>query len=470
MRDRRPGRLPRPGRLRPPGDGRRRAPSCRPTSSTRSARSTASPASPATGCATSSRTARSTTPRWSTSGRPTRSPTRSRPTPADLPLLGLPGSALRAAAAARLGRRSSPRRSPTGPTPPTAGCVPRIAARRRAHRPGRGRRPGAARWSTTGAAQSLCLHGDTPGAVELARRVRGRAGRGRRGRAPVQLTAMRVLPYGDRAVLVEVDGPPVALRAALAASRSPAIDELVPAARTVLVRFDPRPDRARPRSAAAIDGRRGRSTAGADRDRRRLVTLAGALRRRRPGRRRRARPAARSTRSIAPPPRGRVHGRVLRLRARLRLPHRPRPDACRCRGSTTPAHRGAGRLGRDRRRVHRGLPARRPPAAGGCSGAPTRRCGISTRPEPALLTPGTRVRFEAAAMIEIVRTGGPARRSRTSAGPATPTSASAGPARPTAARCGWPTGSSATRPGAAAIEMTLGGLAFVARPGGDGRR
>jgi 5-oxoprolinase (ATP-hydrolysing) subunit B len=49
---------------------------------------------------------------------------------------------------------------------------------------------------------------------------------------------MRVLPYGDRAVLVEVDGPPVRWRAGLLGIAG--VDEVVPAARTVLVRFDPR--------------------------------------------------------------------------------------------------------------------------------------------------------------------------------------------------------------------------------------
>jgi KipI family sensor histidine kinase inhibitor len=56
---------------------------------------------------------------------------------------------------------------------------------------------------------------------------------------------MRTLPYGDRAVLVEVDGPPISLRDALTAADVVGIDELVPAARTLLVRYDPqRVDRA----------------------------------------------------------------------------------------------------------------------------------------------------------------------------------------------------------------------------------
>lgn len=51
----------------------------------------------------------------------------------------------------------------------------------------------------------------------------------------------RVLPYGERAVLVEVDDgdEAMALHAALAAADVAGVTELVPAARTVLVRFDP---------------------------------------------------------------------------------------------------------------------------------------------------------------------------------------------------------------------------------------
>ncbi len=51
----------------------------------------------------------------------------------------------------------------------------------------------------------------------------------------------RVLPYGERAVLVEVDDGDEAmgLHSALAAAGLSGVEELVPAARTVLVRFDP---------------------------------------------------------------------------------------------------------------------------------------------------------------------------------------------------------------------------------------
>lgn len=53
---------------------------------------------------------------------------------------------------------------------------------------------------------------------------------------------MKVRPFGDQAVLAEVDGidAVLGLYAALAESRPPGITELVPAARTLLVRFNPR--------------------------------------------------------------------------------------------------------------------------------------------------------------------------------------------------------------------------------------
>ncbi|MCW2604219.1 MAG: allophanate hydrolase subunit 1 [Pseudonocardiales bacterium] len=53
---------------------------------------------------------------------------------------------------------------------------------------------------------------------------------------------MRALPYGDRAVLLELaDAEAVAaLAAALLDGRPDGVEEIVPAARTILVRFDPR--------------------------------------------------------------------------------------------------------------------------------------------------------------------------------------------------------------------------------------
>ncbi|TAM92610.1 MAG: allophanate hydrolase subunit 1, partial [Jatrophihabitans sp.] len=47
---------------------------------------------------------------------------------------------------------------------------------------------------------------------------------------------MRLLPYGDRAVLLELDDP---LSVAPALRGAPGVVEVVPGARTVLVRFDP---------------------------------------------------------------------------------------------------------------------------------------------------------------------------------------------------------------------------------------
>ena len=52
---------------------------------------------------------------------------------------------------------------------------------------------------------------------------------------------MRVLPYGDQALLVELDPEldPLGLLAAVRAAALPGVGELVPAARTLLIRFDP---------------------------------------------------------------------------------------------------------------------------------------------------------------------------------------------------------------------------------------
>ena len=82
--------------------------------------------------------------------------------------------------------------------------------------------------------------------------------------------APTVLPCGDRALLVEVpDGGDVAgLAAALARSPLPGQEELVPAARTVLVRLDRTPTE---RDVAAL--RRLRPAAGADRGREGEVVL-----------------------------------------------------------------------------------------------------------------------------------------------------------------------------------------------------
>lgn len=50
---------------------------------------------------------------------------------------------------------------------------------------------------------------------------------------------MRLLPYGERAVLVEVEDAATVLGLCAAVSRAAGVLEAVPAARTLLVRFDP---------------------------------------------------------------------------------------------------------------------------------------------------------------------------------------------------------------------------------------
>ena len=56
---------------------------------------------------------------------------------------------------------------------------------------------------------------------------------------------MRVLPYGERAVLIEVDTSAAALHLHTGLGELSGVIETVPAARTVLVTFDERTDRAR---------------------------------------------------------------------------------------------------------------------------------------------------------------------------------------------------------------------------------
>ena len=91
--------------------------------------------------------------------------------------------------------RPARRASATGPTGPTAGWSSRGAARRRADRPGGGGRAGAQPGPRRGGGRrrrvltlwvdTLCIHGDSPGAVAIADRgPPGHGGRGdRRGRA-----------------------------------------------------------------------------------------------------------------------------------------------------------------------------------------------------------------------------------------------------------------------------------------------
>ena len=86
------------------------------------------------------------------------------------------------------------------------------------------------------AARSICIHGDTPGAVGLARAVRCRA-RGRRRRdPPLHGLTMRVLPMGRRALLIdEIGEHPVHWALGFDALHLDGVVDVVPAARTVLV-------------------------------------------------------------------------------------------------------------------------------------------------------------------------------------------------------------------------------------------
>ena len=138
--------------------------------------------------------------RWSTRS--------SRVDPA-LPVLGLAGSPLlRPAARGRAARGARGLRRPgvharrarwsraasrapcctTRPRWPSACCG--LA------RDGRGRRPSTAARSTV-AAESICVHGDTPGAVAMAAAVRGAARRRPASRWAVRVTPCAILPLGD---------------------------------------------------------------------------------------------------------------------------------------------------------------------------------------------------------------------------------------------------------------------------------
>ncbi len=79
-----------------------------------------------------------------------------------------------------------------------------VVAACRCHR----HRAAASRQSTARAvdldARSICIHGDTPGAVALARAVQvGARARGRSASSPSRGDAMRILPMGPHAVLIE---------------------------------------------------------------------------------------------------------------------------------------------------------------------------------------------------------------------------------------------------------------------------
>nr|BFE68788.1 hypothetical protein GCM10020092_020890 [Actinoplanes digitatis] len=91
-------------------------------------------------------------------------------------------------------------------------------------------------------ADSICVHGDSPGAVEMARAVHDALAGSRRGDRRLRgRGVMRFLRCGREAVLVEVDDLPAALSlyAALRSASLHGVVDLVPAARTVLIHLDP---------------------------------------------------------------------------------------------------------------------------------------------------------------------------------------------------------------------------------------
>ena len=190
--------------------------------------------------------------------------------------------------------------------------------------------------------------------------------------------ALELRPCGRRAVLAEVaDSAAARSLAACARAARVSADEVVPGARTVL--FDGVPDAAAlDRAAGRLDAR-GRARAGrAGRGPGQSTTAPDLERRRRAlgDRRRRRR---------GPAHRDRVRLGVLRVRARAS------PTWPGCRRSyavprlDTPARQGPGRLGRAGRAPGAASTRPRRRAAGGCSAAPTARCGTPPASEPALL-------------------------------------------------------------------------------------
>ncbi len=237
--------------------------------------------------------------------------------------------------------RSSPRRSPTARTRRPAGScrAPRPARCITTRRPSSRRRcrSCATAWCTRSTARrcqvraaSLCLHGDTPGAVALARAVR--AALEDAGAMLAPFAPMKVLPYGERALLAELDDPH--RRAGLRAGRRPsrASSTRSPARRpcwSCSIRRAPRSVRRATRSigeicAAVAQQNSPRSVDvpvvydGADLDAVAANVDLSPSRGRRPARRRR------------------VHRAVLRVLPRLRLPGRARPAAARRRATRSP--------------------------------------------------------------------------------------------------------------------------------------
>ena len=250
------------------------------------------------------------------------------------------------------------------------------------------------------AAESVCVHSDTPGAVVLARPVRARAGGVGRRRPALRdavsgasgddrrTTTRAVLPFGDDAVLVEL-ADLAAVRALDDAIRA-ARDESDPDAATIVdqVPGGPHaaaagarrrgPARARRVPSRCVGGR-GPSARGRRRDRRGRRPR-GRLRRPGPRRRRRADRAHASTRS-SPGTRPRTYtvafggfmpgfAYLTGLDPALRV---PRLDVA--------ARAGPGGVGGDRRRVQRGLPGGDPGRL--AAARPVRRAAVRRRPRPA---------------------------------------------------------------------------------------
>ena len=204
------------------------------------------------------------------------------------------------------------------------------------------------------------MHGDSPGAVAIAARghdaltallraYRINAFAGKR-------TVTRFLAVGGRPLLAEVDDldAALALYAALRAARLPGVIDLVPAARTVLIRLDPTvtsPAAVREATAALRPGVPPSPNAGSVEipvvyDGPDLAEVAERLG---------MTPDEVVARHTGAP----MDGRVRRVRAGLRLPDRRRSDAGRAPAGFA-ADPDPGRVGRARGPVLRRLPARQP--------------------------------------------------------------------------------------------------------------
>ena len=348
-----------------------------------------------------------------------------------LPLLGQPGLGAAAGRDRRPGCRWWPRPSPTAGTPPTGGSCPARTRRRccttrtRSPSGSSGSLPRERCWPSTAPssrvpARSVCTHGDTPGAVALARAVRARLEAAgvtitpfvdsvavTAGSTPMGV-AVEVLPVGDRGPAARGRRPRRGARPRRRPARGPrnrrpgrGATSPTSCRRRAPCCCSPGTER-RPggpahrrargsatpcRPSAVGTAVRGTGPAAKSHE----VEIAGALRRPRPRRRRPPhRPHHRRGRRRAH--RHAVAGRLRRLRARVRLPRRRRPPAAGAAPRPAPAV-GAGRCGRPGRGVLRGLPAL---LAGWLAAARHAREAVLwdvDRDPPALLGPGTTVRF-----------------------------------------------------------------------------